>query len=217
MKHSDYHVVQNGKQQSLLRERFRKESNIIYNGLPRKDVVSTCDGPILWIAGHIRKEKNPMMFLDVAEQVTDARFVMIGGNPVNADKYSAAVFDRARSIPNIDIRGFMPFEEVEELFRSARLMVNTSLVEGFPNTFIQAWSRGVPVISTHRVNPDFLITKHNLGGVASDAAEMALMLKSHLRGDLRWSPEGIKKFFDENLSIETLVDKMEETIGRSPR
>jgi len=214
MKHSDYHVVQNGRQQELLREGWGKESRIIYNGLPRKDVVSTCSGPILWIAGHIRKEKNPMMFLDLAEQVPEARFVMIGGNPVNADRYSAAVFDRARSIPNVDIRGFMPFEEVEELFRSASLLVNTSIVEGFPNTFIQAWSRGVPVISTNRVNPDFLITKHKLGAVASDVAEMASMTRAHLRGELRWSPQAIKKFFDENLSIETLVDKMEDTIGR---
>jgi glycosyltransferase involved in cell wall biosynthesis len=214
MKNANYHIVQNGRQQKLLREQFGKESRIIYNGLPRKDVVSTCDGPILWIAGHIRKEKDPMMFLDLAEQVPEARFVMIGGNPVNADKYTASVFERARRIPNVDIRGFMPFGEVEELFRSASLLVNTSIVEGFPNTFIQAWSRGVPVVSTHRVNPDFLITKHKLGAVCADTAEMASVIRAHLEGRLRWSPPAIKRFFDDNLSIETLVDKMEEALGR---
>ena len=51
------------------------------------------------------------------------------------------------------------------------MFVNTSNIEGFPNSFLQAWVRGVPVVSFF--DPDGLITNKCLGYVPFNTEEMA--------------------------------------------
>jgi glycosyltransferase involved in cell wall biosynthesis len=73
---------------------------------------------------------------------------MVGG-PGAAE---AALFERARAeaatLPNVEFTGFLPLAQVEARFDAARLFVNTSEFEGMPNTFLQAWARGVPTLAT---------------------------------------------------------------------
>ena len=48
---------------------------------------------------------------------------------------------------NLKYLGPLPVEQVNNLMSQADVFVNTSLYEGFPNTFIQAWSHGAVVAS----------------------------------------------------------------------
>ena len=52
--------------------------------------------------------------------------------------------------------------EINTIFGYSHILVNTSQYEGFSNTFIQAWMRGVPVVSLN-TDPDGLIESKRLG------------------------------------------------------
>ena len=73
--------------------------------------------------------------------------------------------------PNLQYLGPKTQEEVNNLLAKSHVFVNTSEREGFPNTFIQAWFRKVPVVSL-TVNPDRLIDRHRLGYVSGSFRQL---------------------------------------------
>ena len=66
------------------------------------------------------------------------------------------------ALPNLKYLGQLSQDEVNTKLAGAYAFVNTSLYEGFPNTFIQAWQRGVPVVSL-TVNPDGVLDDESVG------------------------------------------------------
>ncbi len=157
------------------------------------------------------------MFVELAKRVPNVRFIMVGGNPLQRDDFYESVLEEARKIPNLEFKGFLPFGEVEKLFMRASLFVNTSEIEGFPNTFLQAWARGVPVLSTTKVNPDGLITQHRLGAVVDSLEEMVETVKAYVANGLALSPPAVKQFFDHHLTISNTVDRMESVFHELER
>jgi len=69
-----------------------------------------------------------------------------------------------RALPNVDYRGQVPPDEALRIIHDATLLLSTADEEGFPNTFLQAWGAGTPVISL-RIDPDHVIERHGLGVV----------------------------------------------------
>jgi glycosyltransferase involved in cell wall biosynthesis len=78
------------------------------------------------------------------------------------------VEDAARARPNVSFHGRLPYRETNKLYGRSRLLVNTSDVEGFPNSYLQAWIRGVPVVTL--IDPDRVIEREGLGAATSPAA-----------------------------------------------
>ena len=106
---------------------------------------------VLWV-GTVHGYKRPELFLDIAERLPQQRFVMIGGPSVGGERlkpgYFEAIRARAAAMPNVEFTGFLPLAQVEPWFDRARVLVNTSVYEGMPNVFLQAWARGVPTVAT---------------------------------------------------------------------
>ncbi len=73
--------------------------------------------------------------------------------------------------------GKLPVYETLARFDKSALFVNTSTKEGegFPNTFIQAWLRGVPVLSLD-VDPDGVVKKQHLGHIAESLHEILITI-----------------------------------------
>src|SRR5690606_20719461 len=113
---------------------------------------------IIWV-GNFRALKRPEWFLRLAMKFPKENFIMVG-YPTNKSLYEYCL-DLSESIENLNFLGPISFRKSEKLFDNAKVLICSSELEGFPNTFLQAWSRNIPVIST--VNPSNLISQKNLG------------------------------------------------------
>jgi glycosyltransferase involved in cell wall biosynthesis len=108
---------------------------------------------VLWV-GTLHANKRPELLLELARRLPQHRFAMIGGpspslNPsAGGQPLFDAMREQAAKLPNLEFVGFLPLAQVEQWFDRACVLVNTSLYEGMPNVFLQAWARGVPTVAT---------------------------------------------------------------------
>ena len=68
----------------------------------------------------------------------------------------------------------------DQYLARASIFVNTSVHEGFPNTFVQAWLRDAVVVSLS-VNPDRVLDTDNVGVHAGTEAGLASAVRNLLR------------------------------------
>ncbi|MCD6043908.1 MAG: glycosyl transferase group 1 [Burkholderiales bacterium] len=144
-------VVQNEAQREACRRHFGREAVLIPScyELPEKTAIENKD-EILWV-GRMERGKRPELALEVARRLPHRRFVLVGGEAHGEDAdagYYAGVCARGRALGNVEMTGFLPLAQVERRFDGARVLLNTSVYEGMPNTFLQAWARGVPTVAT---------------------------------------------------------------------
>jgi glycosyltransferase involved in cell wall biosynthesis len=115
----------------------------------------------LWV-GRAAPYKNPAAFVELARQVPEAQFTMVGVGPSD---YSAVNIDGSKSLPNLELIPPLPRSELLPLYWRAVAVVNTSDFEGFPNTFMEGWARGALALSL-TVDPDAVINRYGIGRTA---------------------------------------------------
>lgn len=114
---------------------------------------------ILWV-GNSMENKRYEIVLSLAKMLPEYTFA-VAMNKADPARYAQAG-EKSRLIDNVDFLGEVNPVEMESWFSSARLLLNTSAREGFPNTYIQAWQHGVPVVSLC-IDPDDVVAEHGLG------------------------------------------------------
>ena len=182
-------LVLTDHERELLCKRFHREGFVIrLINLPDKlfeaETISLAETPssqerrhILWVSS-FRDHKHPELFVELAARIPEQKFVMVGGPfPAHPELFDV-VKKQSEGLPNITLAGLVPYDKVGDYFDKAKIFVCTSAAEGFPNTFLQAWSRGVPVVSTF--DPDTLIQRLGLGRYCRtlDEVEEAVRLLS---------------------------------------
>lgn len=151
-------ITQNKYQHTTLKTRYNAESTIVYNGFEIKKDLDTKSKAknkyILWVA-RCDAWKQPEVFIGLAKANPKLAFTMICPKSSDA-KYHEKIKKMALEVKNLQFIDFVPYNEIDEFFKKAYLFINTSLYEGFPQTFIQATMNAVPIVSL-QVNPeDFL-------------------------------------------------------------
>lgn len=143
----------------------------------RKDI------DVLWLS-NLRALKRPELVLELARQLPHVNFTLAGGPLPDAASltYYEDVKAAAARLPNVTMPGPVRYAETGGWFDRARLFLNTSSIEGFPNTFLQAWIRGVPVVSFF--DPDGLIRRLQLGAVSNSIDDMREAIRGLLDVDV---------------------------------
>lgn len=221
LKRANVVIAQTKYQQEMLKGNFGCDSLIIkaFHPVESKAVEKDIPPIALWV-GTIRPEwKQPQVFLKLAAAIPEARFQMVGGPPREQDFYQQMKAE-ADEIPNLDFVGFVPHHEIGKYFEKASIFVNTSDVEGFPNTFLEAWSRYTPVVSLN-IDPDEIICQNKLGFHSRTFEQMVLDLRHLLNDDqLRQELGGngrryVEQEHDLNRIVGQYIGLFERLISRS--
>jgi glycosyltransferase involved in cell wall biosynthesis len=129
---------------------------------------------VAWVA-MLRQHKRPDLLIEIARDLPDVRFVVCGGTSQHRSPagYSTRVVTALKSVANIEFLGQLAPEKSLQIIRNAAVLLSTSDSEGFPSTFLEAWTNGTPVISV-TVDPDQLLSNGGLG-VHSGSTQQAVM------------------------------------------
>lgn len=153
---SDYQAAQFARQ-GLSCGLYR---NLILPRVEPRTAPKTVD--LLWVA-RCQPIKRPHLFLDLAARSPAARCRMI------CPREDAALWEtvaaRAGTLANVEFIERVPYREIQSHYDAARIFVNTSTFEGWPNSFIQA-GLGATALLSLDVNPDALFERFGPGRFA---------------------------------------------------
>jgi glycosyltransferase involved in cell wall biosynthesis len=212
---ADAVIVQNMAQLESLRRHHRRAGHLIQNGYAEQEAQpGRFDGHVLW-AATVKQLKRPELFVELARRLPHRRFVMVGGPGLTPDAQLtwATVRRAALALPNLELTGHVAFRHVGRHFDGAALSVNTSDYEGLPNTFMQAWLRGVPTLSF--VRPESAPGRS--GTIACRHLDDMARRAEHLLSDASaWqaASTACRRFFDEHHTLERAVERYLDVFGQ---
>lgn len=202
-----FFVVQNSFQQKTLLENYGKNSLLLPNiwlGLQKQEGNKKVYDAI-WVS-NLRRLKRAEWFVNLVASFPNYHFAIVGG--VNDLAYYNEIEKQCAEIPNVDFLGAKPFDGVNELLHKSKMLVCTSEFEGFPNTFLQAWAQGLPVIST--VDPNGVIKNKKVGIFIETVDDLKnafgqLVENESLYQDIK---QNVDMYFVNNHSAQTCYEKL---------
>ncbi|HWG29003.1 MAG TPA: glycosyltransferase [Steroidobacteraceae bacterium] len=188
LQRADIVLAQTPHQQQCLARNFGRASRVVASltettrtakGFAERDIGA------LWV-GNIRALKRPQLLLQLARSLPEISFHMVGGPMKSHEALFTAVRTEAQSVPNVSFHGAVPYHAVGELFGRARVLVGTSEIEGFPNTYLQAWARGTPVVAF--LDPQQLLSRNALGHAVTSSRDMQAAVQTLCTNAHAWEP-----------------------------
>jgi glycosyltransferase involved in cell wall biosynthesis len=219
LRHAHGILAQSVHQQSLLRDNYGLSScvaGMLVEGSAQPRSFNQRDLPVLWVS-NLRPLKRPELYLQLAEQLPHLPLHMVGGvAPGNAD-YFQQVRARAQQLSNVSFHGQVAYHDVNDFYERARVFVNTSEIEGFPNSYLQAWAHGAPVISF--IDPDGIIERERLGFAVKDAHELQQRVAHLANNSQAWAQMSARclAFMNREFGEDRILVPYRAMIGASGR
>jgi glycosyltransferase involved in cell wall biosynthesis len=215
LRNANYILSQTEKQVNLLSSGFNLSSTVMPMPCPGpsekqyQPLKFNIGKPIILWAARIHPCKRLELLLQVAEALPDVQFV-VGGSPTEEDDYSKALFKTMEGLDNVSYLGMVGRDAMPKLYRSSTVFCCSSEYEGFPNTFLEAWSQGLPIVSTF--DPDYLIEKRKLGISATNKDELVSGIQKLCSDRELWQTHSAnaRRYYQENHSVDHVMERFEK-------
>jgi len=140
---------------------------------PLGTAVADSKPHVLWV-GRITPTKRLDWLIAAAKHFPQAVFDIVG-TPNQQTGHATKLMEEAQLLPNVQVHGRAPAATLANLYAGATVLACTSELEGFPTTFLEAWSLGLPVVTTF--DPAAVVANHGIGEVAVDFDDFIDKLK----------------------------------------
>ena len=210
-------VCQTIHQKRLLKKNIGKDGIVIKNIYSPIKIENINETPqrlkILWV-GRLIKEKRPELFLDLAKKMPDYQFRMIITSFRSNKDYYNNMKKIAEKSENIDIIENVPNQEMYRYYLESSILVSTSISEGFPNTFLEAWGNSIPVVSLG-FDPDEIICKYELGFHSKNFNDLVNDIRQLLENEFLRRKIGIKakNYVLREHNVNNIIDEYERLIN----
>ncbi|HEX2529992.1 MAG TPA: glycosyltransferase family 4 protein [Burkholderiaceae bacterium] len=184
LRHASGIFAQSAKQQRAMLMNYGLQSKVAEMLVDRPEREVKRDIDVLWV-NNLRQFKRPDLFLELAKRLPQLSFHMVGGAPPGFDALFESIKQQASKVPNLVFHGHIPYQETGLKYARTRIFVNTSDSEGFPNSYLQAWVRGTPVVAFF--DPDGVIRRERLGAAVSSIDQMTDVVRKLAADQAYWS------------------------------
>ncbi len=170
--------------------------------------------PVYPVSGRVRKSQTPMLcflarwdpqkrvehFLDLSRRFPEVHFVAMGR--AHDPHKDAEIRSRYKEVPNLSMPGFVSEEQKGRILSESWALVNTSVREALPVSFLEALAHETPIISGE--DPDGLTSTYGYPVTGDDyTGAVARMLASD---DWREKGRSGRRIVEEVYSVNKVVD-----------
>jgi len=175
--------------------------------VPRRR-MRKADSPTVCFLARWDAQKRVEIFFGLAKEFPDVEFIAMGRSHDPAT--DARLRKKTEGIPNLTCTGFVSEEEKSQILERSWALVNTSVREALPISFLEALAHETPILSGE--DPDSLTSAH--GRHIADG-DYAGGLKA-LLGDEGWRERGRlgRRYVEEVHEVGKVVDRHLEIYRR---
>ena len=116
-------------------------------------------------------------FARIQEEVPGARLIVAGFGP---QRESLAALVARLGIRNVEFRGKTPPEDMPGLYDEADIYLNSPNIDNMPNSVIEAFAAGLPVVTTNAGGIPYIV-EHDRTGLLVDCDDDATLARQALR------------------------------------
>ncbi len=167
--------------------------------------------------GRVEDVKRGWIFCEIAQRMPEYEFFVLGKTNF-LKQGTERVLGKYKSIPNLHFTGHVDGDEKVQYLKDAKILVNTSIHEGVPVSFLEALSYGTVLVSNR--NPDNLTSNFGIwvGNVYGDGFDQIDLYVDAIRelmtNDKKREKLAVagRKFIEQNHNVDNFVKDLRDLI-----
>lgn len=165
--------------------KLKVDPEFLPSPIPFPSQVKKSETPLVCFVGRFDRRKRPKLFFELARHFPDVHFVAAGTGRDHG--WAQKLRSSYKDLPNLEFTGFLDQfsnDSLTDLLGRSWILVNTSVREGLPTSFVEAALHGCAILSG--IDPDGFASQ--FGFHVKDGDFIAGL--KHLLGNNAWAKLG---------------------------